>query len=313
MQERSYTLIIVPECSSRVRRVTITQRALARVAFAGVAVVALAAFMSVHYAFVVDQAAANGELKDENVTLKARLRVVQDEIARIDATLQRVEQFNTRVRAITQLNDPERNLAMGPLAAQIDEAPRVLYEKGERIDFEDELIESQVALRFIESSLDSARDGALGLEEQVRDLYDYFDEHEGLLATTPSIRPTHSKLLTSGFGLRTDPYTDQRVMHKGIDLAAANGADVIAPADGLVIYAGNRGQGYGKTVVLDHGFGVQTHYAHLSVFKVQLGEKVTRGQVIAGVGNTGRSTGAHLHYEVRFNGIPQDPEKFMLD
>ena len=80
----------------------------------------------------------------------------------------------------------------------------------------------------------------------------------------------------------------------------------------MVIFTGNRG-GYGISVVLDHGYGVQTHYGHLSSYKVELGQRVRRGQVIASVGNTGRSTGTHLHYEVRFNGIPQDPEKFLIE
>jgi murein DD-endopeptidase MepM/ murein hydrolase activator NlpD len=101
-------------------------------------------------------------------------------------------------------------------------------------------------------------------------------------------------------------------MHKGIDFAADHGADVTAPADGLVIFVGNRG-GYGKAVVIDHGYGIQTHYGHLSGYRVEIGQRVKRGQIVAAVGNTGRSTGTHLHYEVRYNGIPQDPEKYILD
>src|SRR5690606_33838645 len=121
--------------------------------------------------------------------------------------------------------------------------------------------------------------------------------------TTPSIRPVQSKLVTITFGVRTELYTSRRVMHKGMDFAADRGADVFAPSDGVVIYAGLRGE-YGKTVVIDHGFGVQTHYAHLSDYSVEKGAQVRRGQVIGAVGKTGRTTGVHLHYEVRINGIP---------
>ena len=146
----------------------------------------------------------------------------------------------------------------------------------------------------------------------MRELQEHFAEDESLLNSTPSIRPVKSRLLTSTFGVRTDPYTNHRVMHKGDDFAADHGADVIAPADGVVIFVGYRGE-YGKTVVIDHGYGIQTHFAHLSDYKVEVAQHIKRGQVIAAVGKTGRTTGVHLHYEVRVNGIPQDPEKFILD
>jgi murein DD-endopeptidase MepM/ murein hydrolase activator NlpD len=290
------------------------QRRIVQAGLAAIAAVGLALVMGVHYLYMLDEASQNVSLKEQNVTLKARLRLVQEEIARIDGTLQRIDQFATRVRAITQLNDPDRNLAIGPLSdGPMAKTPEVLYAKGERIDFEDEVIDSRLATRLIDSNLDTVESESLRQEQNVRELHDYFQDSEVLLSTTPSVRPVRSKLLTSSFGVRTDPYTEQRVMHKGVDYAADHGADVVAPADGIVIFAGTRGQGYGKVVVLDHGYGVQTHYAHLSSYRVEVGQRVLRGQVMAAVGNTGRSTGAHLHYEVRFNGIPQDPEKYILD
>ncbi len=306
-------MLIVPERSSQVRRLTIPRKLLVQLALALFGVLTVSGFMAVHYLYIVDQASENRTLKDQNIQLNARLRLVQEEIARIDGTLQRIDQFAAKVRAITQLNDPERNLAMGPLSEDPNaKPPEVLYAPGERIDYEDEMVDSKLALRIIDSKLDEVESESRAQEKNLRELDDYFAENLSLLATTPSIRPTRSKLLTSTFGVRTDPYTNHRVMHKGIDFAADHGADVIAPADGVVIFVGNRG-GYGKTVVLDHGFGIQTHYGHLSAYRVEIGQRIKRGQVIAGVGNTGRSTGTHLHFEVRFNGMPQDPEKYILD
>ncbi|HET6344187.1 MAG TPA: M23 family metallopeptidase [Myxococcota bacterium] len=314
LANQSYTILIVPERSAKVQRVKLPKKTLVNLAFAAVGVLALLMFMLVHYAFIVDQATENVALKDENVVLKTRLRVVQDEIARIDATLQRIDQFSARIRAITQLNDPDRNLAMGPLSNDPNaKPPEVLYASGERIDYEDEQVDSKLALRLIDSNLDHLETDSLRTEENARQLHEYFADQDALLVSTPSLRPTRSKLLTSAFGMRTDPYTDHQVMHKGVDFAADHGADVVSPADGIVIFVGNRGNGYGKTVVIDHGYGIQTHYAHLASFSVEVGQRVKRGQVVAAVGNTGRSTGAHLHYEVRFSGIPQDPEKFILD
>ena len=314
MISRLYTILIVPERSAKVRRLKISHQRLVQLAFAGVGLLALATFMSVHYAFIVSRAAENTALKARNLELRTQLRGLQEEIVRIDVTLQRIDQFATRVRAITQLNDPARNLAMGPVSTDPNgKTPEVLYAKGERIEFEDEILDSKLAMRLADASVDATAGESVRQQDNMRQLHDALAEQDLLLATTPSIRPTASRLLISGFGARTDPYTDQQVMHKGIDFAADLGAQVMAPADGLVVFVGNRGSGYGKTVVIDHGYAMQTHYAHLAEFKVEVGQMVRRGQGIASVGNTGRTTGAHLHYEVRFDGIPQDPERFILD
>ena len=314
MPSRLYTVLIVPERSAKVRRLKVSHRRLIQLAFVGVGAVALAMFMLVHYAFVVSRAAENVVLKAHNLELRTQLRGLQEEVMRIDGTLQRIDQFAARVRAITQLNDPARNLAMGPVGQDASgKTPEVLYAKGERIEFEDEILDSKLAMRLVDANVDAAEGEALHQQDNVRQLHDALAEQEPMLATTPSVRPTASRLLISSFGARTDPYTDQQVMHKGVDFAADQGAPVSAPADGLVVFAGNRGSGYGKTLVLDHGYAIQTHYAHLADFGVEVGQMVRRGQRIATVGTTGRTTGAHLHYEVRFDGIPQDPERYILD
>jgi murein DD-endopeptidase MepM/ murein hydrolase activator NlpD len=115
--------------------------------------------------------------------------------------------------------------------------------------------------------------------------------------------------ITSGFGLRRHPVFGIMHIHTGVDIAAVWGSPVLAAADGRVIYAGWFG-GYGKIVVIDHGQGVSTLYGHLSQSLVPSGDEVHRGQVIARVGNTGYSTGPHIHFEVRINGTPVDPEGF---
>ena len=309
---RSYTVMIVPERSSQVRRYTIPRAWITRGIVGALGFVALCSFLLVHCAGTVADAGQNRALKNENVNLKTRLRTVQEEIARIDGALQRIDQLSSKVRAITQLSDPERNLAIGPLESRTSKPGEVMYAPGERTDYDSEGMDSALALRLIDSKVESIESGALRQEGAMRELHEYFSGEPGLLASMPSIRPSASKLLTSTFGERTDPYTNHRVMHKGIDFAADHGSDVIAPADGTVIFASERG-GYGKTLVINHGYGIQSHFGHLSDFKATVGQQIKRGQVIASVGNTGRSTGAHLHYEVRFFGVPQDPEKFIFE
>jgi murein DD-endopeptidase MepM/ murein hydrolase activator NlpD len=150
------------------------------------------------------------------------------------------------------------------------------------------------------------------LEAALADLLEYWRDAEQRLTYTPSIRPARSPWTTSSYGVRIDPVFHYWVMHKGLDLGGFVGMLVYAPADGVVIWTGTRGS-YGQVVVLDHGMGLQTHYAHLSRYLVRKGDSVRRGDPIAEIGSTGKSTGPHLHYEVRQDGVPMDPRQFILD
>ena len=120
------------------------------------------------------------------------------------------------------------------------------------------------------------------------------------------LTPIKSILMSSGFGKRIDPFTKKTTFHGGIDLAAEQGTDVYASQDGLVNFAGANG-GYGKLIVLNHAMGYETRYGHLATFLVKVGDKVKKGQKIAKVGMTGRTTGPHLHFEVRRNSKRQRP------
>jgi murein DD-endopeptidase MepM/ murein hydrolase activator NlpD len=131
------------------------------------------------------------------------------------------------------------------------------------------------------------------------------------MSSTPTIAPVRG-ILTSGFGTRSDPMTHGPGIHQGIDIAAAAGQPVFAAADGLVVLAAST-SGYGEAVYLAHGFGVTTRYGHLSEIDVRPGQRVHRGDPIGRVGSTGRSTGSHLHYEVRLDGTPVNPLAYILD
>jgi murein DD-endopeptidase MepM/ murein hydrolase activator NlpD len=141
-------------------------------------------------------------------------------------------------------------------------------------------------------------------------------EQEERLAHLPSIQPVSNKDLqkiTSGFGWRIDPVYRTPRMHWGVDFTTDIGTEVYATADGVVESIETLAWGYGKNIVIDHGFGYKTRYAHLSAFKVKVGQKVSRGQVIGLVGNTGKSTGPHLHYEVEKNGVKVNPISYFFN
>jgi murein DD-endopeptidase MepM/ murein hydrolase activator NlpD len=133
-----------------------------------------------------------------------------------------------------------------------------------------------------------------------------------LLDHTPTLRPVEGGYISSGFGMRRDPFTKRIEAHAGVDICQERGTPIVATAGGQVIYVG-RYYSYGKFVVIDHGFGYQTAYGHLNDFAVRQGQYVTKGQVIGTVGSTGRSTGTHVHYEVRVNGQPVDPTDYFFE
>lgn len=128
--------------------------------------------------------------------------------------------------------------------------------------------------------------------------------------TFPSGYPIQAAYNSSSYGWRPDPFTGQKAYHHGLDFSAESGTTIYAAADGIVAQA-ERVPDYGNIVRVDHGFGLDTRYAHLSGFLVKVGDRVSKGQPIALVGSTGRSTGPHLHYEVRLNGVPLDPRKYL--
>jgi murein DD-endopeptidase MepM/ murein hydrolase activator NlpD len=131
----------------------------------------------------------------------------------------------------------------------------------------------------------------------------------GAIANAPTLWPVQGKV-TSSFGERQDPFNDEGAFHSGIDIATTYGDAVRVTADGTVLKAG-MGNGYGREIIIDHGQGVETLYAHLSGFAVTAGQEVHRGDVIGFVGSSGRSTGPHLHYEVRINNTPVNPHQYL--
>lgn len=131
-----------------------------------------------------------------------------------------------------------------------------------------------------------------------------------VLAHTPAIWPVKGSI-SSEFGFRKSPFTGKREFHKGLDIANRKGSSVIAPANGTVTFVGRKGT-LGNVVIIDHGFGTVTRYAHLDKMLCRKGDRVQRSDTIGLVGNTGRSTGPHLHYEVHLSGVPVNPTKYLM-
>ncbi|MDC0709407.1 M23 family metallopeptidase [Stigmatella sp. ncwal1] len=302
MAKKSYTLMVVSDHNSPVKRFHIQRSFLIQLGMGLVLVGGVALGATAHYFQVAKDAAENRILREENLTLRGQLKSVRERIEHIGSTLDRVERFDQKLRAMTLLSDPQRNLAMGPT------------EPGNTAPTTDtqftQLSHSEVPGVLL-GKLDKLSAEATRQEQSLQELQAYFQDQKSLLASTPSVWPARG-WVTSDFGQRLDPYTAERVTHAGLDIAAPHGKEIHAPSDGTVVFAGLEG-GYGNVIVIDHGYGIKTRYGHLAKMLVKAGDKVKRGALIAAVGNTGRSTGPHLHYEVRVNGIPQNPRKFILE
>ncbi|WP_224243636.1 M23 family metallopeptidase [Hyalangium gracile] len=302
MAKKSYTLIVVSDHNAPVKRYHIQKSFLVQLGVGVLLLGGMALGATVHYFHVAKDAAENRILREENLTMRSQLKSVRERIEHIGTTLDRVERFDQKLRAVTLLSDPQRNLAMGPTE------PGATAPTSDTQFTQLTTTETPTALM---GRLDKLSAEATRQEQSLQELQAYFQDQKSLLASTPSIWPARG-WVTSDFGSRLDPYTADRVMHQGLDIAAPHGKEVYAPSDGTVVFSGLEG-GYGNVIVIDHGYGIKTRYGHLSRIMVKAGDRVKRGALIAAVGNTGRSTGPHLHYEVRVNGIPQNPRKFILE
>ncbi len=177
-----------------------------------------------------------------------------------------------------------------------------------------DLIKNSLSLSKVFASFDykylKIKEKTSSIEKNITKLDEYLLDKDSILKSTPTILPSNG-WITSYFGTRISPTSGKLKMHEGLDIGGRYGTPIIAPADAIVTYSGEK-SGFGLFVQLDHGYGIETLYAHSQKLHVKKGDKVSRGNLIAEIGNTGYSTGPHLHYEVRVNGIAVDPLYFIL-
>jgi len=241
-------------------------------------------------------------LKNQN---KELVRVMEDMKIRLDdAEIQ-----------LTKLVHQDEALRVYADLPSVDDDVRALGTGGRVNDFSEDYDELMPATDLNLSSLEGNL-ASLGREitlqlNSYEQIYSKLTQDVNRLRKTPSIKPVNRGYLTSSFGYRPDPFTHKRRMHHGQDFGVLTGTPVYATADG-VVKARNGKTGYGKTIILDHGYGIKTIYAHLSRYVVKPGDEIKRGGLIAYSGNTGRSTGPHLHYEVRVNNVPVNPRHYFL-
>lgn len=270
-------------------------------------------------------------LRTENIYLKEQFKDVEGKLVALETSLERVENFSKKLKLITNVGSADRQLEL-TLPMRPDAEPSAQAAPIQRWPanigpiegyFEKEAYKSPVDSNPAESMaiqsnystisvrMDKVLRGTELREKEALQLWKDLSDKNDILLTTPSIRPTGG-WISSTFGTRSSPFSGDLSQHKGLDIAADSGTPIVAPASGIVSYA-SYDEGYGKLISIDHGHGIVTRFGHCSQMYVKVGQQIRRGDIIGAVGSTGRSTGPHLHYEVRLGGVPVNPEKFILE
>jgi murein DD-endopeptidase MepM/ murein hydrolase activator NlpD len=237
-------------------------------------------------------AAEKALIENTRLTAKSDLDAFAAHIGQVQAHITRLNALGQRLILMSGLDEGEFDFDNAPAVGGPDEPA-----DGTSIDLND-------LLATLNEQLDSR-------EQQLSLLEDVILQKEIMKDARPTGRPISKGWISSYFGKRTDPFTGKLEMHKGMDFASKLGSDVKAVASGVVTWAGER-YGYGNLVEINHGNGYSTRYGHNNDLMVKVGDSVEKGQLIAHMGSSGRSTGPHVHFEVLLNNVQIDPKRFVL-
>jgi murein DD-endopeptidase MepM/ murein hydrolase activator NlpD len=291
MANEFYTFIVVPHAKARFRKIQVPVR-LAKWAGSVIGILGLAvSAMLVHYVYIRFQVHEIARLRAENQTLSLRTKQYEENVGRLQAKVVTLQKVVDKLGVMAGLEAPPSDAALGGVGgAPSAEADAPALDPG-----------------FVTSMERKVTD----LATKSATLESVYRDQKVMLASTPSVWPVRGYLSTS-FGNRLDPFTGERDFHPGIDISTPLGTKISAPADGVVVTVAEKG-GYGRSIVIDHGYGMLTRYGHLDRYNVRPGQRIKRGEVIGFVGSTGRSTAPHLHYEVWVRDQAQNPIHFILD
>ena len=240
--------------------------------------------------------------QQELVSQRKQLKAFAAEINSLKSKLVELKDFEKKIRNIANIEENANSEHLFGVGGSIPE------------DFDTQIPITKKyngLIREMHEQTQQFNLAAINQKKSFESLFNNLENQRNLLAATPDIRPTDG-WISSTFGYRTSPFTGLREFHPGLDIATRKGTPILAAADGVITFAGTKGL-MGKLIVIDHGYGMVTRYAHIHKMLKKRGDAVKKGDTIALVGNTGRSTGSHLHYEVHLNGIPVNPAKYMLN
>lgn len=301
----SYTILILSKPTATPYRFILTKRALQyAIGFTSFGVFLLMFFLFSYFS-MSSKALELESLRKEARSQRFQITSFAATIEELRGQMVRLEEFERKLRVITDLGGSgfgERDAGLLGMGGS--------SESSVGLSVMEDRVRGEVVGRMGEE-LERLRVETSRQEASFQEIREFIEGRKSLWASTPSIWPVRG-WVTSGFGNRVSPFTGSFSMHNGIDIAADPGTPVISPASGVVVFVGFDG-GMGKVVKIDHGYGIKTLHGHLLRATVRVGQRIKRGQQIGMVGNTGLSTGPHLHYEILVNRIPVNPYHYILN
>jgi murein DD-endopeptidase MepM/ murein hydrolase activator NlpD len=290
MDKRYSTIIFVPHARAKFRKLKVSHRSLLSIVSLVTSSLCLSTFFSVQYFNSISQTHELFKLKKENRELQHANEQFSKSVESLRTQLHSVEDKTRKLAIIAGITtlDEQSQGGVGGLRQNEESAASPYRDDVDKMTFKSHRLEKELSV----------------LEQTLV-------QQSQMLSCTPSIAPVRG-ILTDGFGGRSDPFTGEPGTHNAVDISSAVGQAVRAPADGIVVKA-EWANGYGNVIYISHGYGYSTRYGHLSGYAVRPGQRIKRGDILGYVGSTGRSTGPHLHYEVRLNNNPVNPLAYILN
>jgi len=259
-------------------------------------------FFFCDYIQVKKRAFELNRLRQETQNQRSQIQFFSARIEDLEKKLSKLKDFDRKIRIIANL---ERSQEVAPFMGMGGPSPSDIRDKLKKEKDDGGLVQQ------MRSDIERLQSEAMSREESLSELEKLLQIKREMLTHTPSVWPVMG-WVTSGFGFRTNPFTGLTQMHEGLDISNRIGTPIIAPANGIISDIGND-IAHGRVLVIFHGFGMTSRYSHLNKVFVKIGQRVKRGDKIGEVGMSGKTTGPHLHYEVKLNGIPVNPMRYILN
>ena len=302
MAFKKITIVFLPEGSRTVKQLKIPKFLAGLFLLFLLSAAGFLAWIFHDYYLLKIQVPERDQLLSENKLQRAQIASLANKIDQINEKMVELKKFDNKLKVMVNLepgDDSTQFLGIGGSDPALVDPEYSIEEAHKKL------------VRLMHQSLDNLKTEIVVQTQEKADLCDFLENQKSMFACTPSIWPTKG-WISSRFGYRISPFTNEKEFHNGLDISARMGSPIIAPADGVVSSIG-KDYGFGTLVTISHGYGLKTKYAHLSKVLVKNGQAVKRGQKIALMGNTGRSTGPHLHYEVHLKGVPVNPLHYILN
>ncbi len=313
---RKITIVFIPENAKQTKQIKLPRWMLRSSYFVSFFATAFFSYIVYDYLQLRSLREAYQKIASENQGLRGEAQLLLSNLEEVRQSLKRVQDYSEKLGELTQLKVKRfsSRTGIGPLTPQEysrmgsnDQERSQLDEQHLPLGIDLDRLMFRTAFEKLKNTGNNANQNALRLQRLLSTL----SQQRSLLASVPSVAPVDG-WITSGFGARVSPFSGDKDIHMGVDIAAPIGTPIYAPADGVVIFSGPK-DGFGNFVMIAHGYGVVSRYGHNAENLVEPGQKVARGDQIATVGMSGRTTGPHLHYEVILNGSATDPRKFILN